>query len=135
MVVQIYLCIVCCITHIPWGILGICFCNWVYCIFWRFCVWLYFWRCLLIALVYNIYCLTWSCRASNNHFDKYFDVVVFCCLWLFSCQKYLACLSFVWRLLWGVLEKPVQNLCLFLVYHIIYLLLFYVWKSRIICKC
>ena len=74
---QIYLCMVCFIARIPLGILGICFWNWVYCIFWRFCVWLYVWRYLLIAFVYIIDFLTWSCRSSNNNFDQYFDIVVF----------------------------------------------------------
>ena len=85
---QIYKCIVCCITHILLDILGFCFCNWVYCIFWGFCVWLYFWRCLLIALVYSLSCFTWSCRSSSNNFDQYFDTVVFNCGRLFSCREY-----------------------------------------------
>ena len=66
---QIYLCVVCYTTHIPLGILGICFCNWVYCISSRFCVWLYFWRCLLIALVCSIGCITWMYNLQLQGFE------------------------------------------------------------------
>ena len=110
---KIYKCIVCCIAHIPLDILGFCFCNWVYCIFWGFCVWLYFWRCLLIALVYSLSCFTWSCRASSNNFDQYFGTVVFYCGRLFSCQEYPAGFFFF-------------EICLFfnISHMLIYLLLF-----------
>ena len=68
-------------------------------LFWRFYFRLYVWRCLLIALVHSIRYLSWSCRASNHHLDQYFDLLVFCCWRLFSCQKCLAGFYFVWGLL------------------------------------
>ena len=77
---------------------SICFSSWVCYVFWRFCVWLCFQRCWLITLVYRISCLTQSCRTSKNHFDHYFNIVVFC-LRLFSCQEYPAGFYFIWRLL------------------------------------
>ena len=37
---------------------------------------LYIFKVLVDSLVYGRSCLTWSCRASKNHFDQSFDIVV-----------------------------------------------------------
>ena len=39
----IFTCVLFVAWHILFGILGIYFCNWGYCMFWRFCVWRHFW--------------------------------------------------------------------------------------------
>lgn len=43
----IFTCVLFVAWHILFGILGIYFCNWGYCMFWRFCVWRHFWSCWL----------------------------------------------------------------------------------------